>query len=77
MLYLVGVVSQAYLDDIREMGLRYGLELNDSKLELLACDDECEIDLGNGARVKKKAGIIYLRVKKKAGIIDLGSEEES
>ena len=42
------------------MGLRYGLELNDSKLELLACHDNCEIDLGNGAQVKKKAGIIYL-----------------
>ena len=47
-------VAQAHLHAIREMGLRYSLELNNNKLELLACNDNYEIDLGDGARFRRK-----------------------
>ena len=40
------------------MGVLYGLKLNDIKLELLFCYDDCEIDSGDGMWVKKKVGIV-------------------
>ena len=53
-------VAQACLDSIRKMGALYGLQLNNSKLEVLRKDEHLEIITDSGVPVKRKTSILYL-----------------
>ena len=51
---------QEYMDTIRTLGQEYGLQLNDSKLEVLAVGHDGQLYDGSGRPAKHKASMVYL-----------------